>query len=160
MPCLECNDGRPLEGRIAEWICLIASSSAASHQTITWVQDLFADGANDQITAQELINKAVQQGVTFANGDTIVAADKIMLIDIDLKPVNGTGQIWDDASAFVAKVATTSVAIFVNNAGESAMDPGGSRSSGNVFAFQKCEFDEIQLTNGTIVTCGVTFIQT
>ena len=123
----------------------------------TFHKDYFANGADLTVTAATIIADAIAGGaLLFASDGTSqapTAADLIVRLDADLKPVGGHG---DDAGTQVT--ATTGDATFEDGL-ITDMDPGGSRSTGQNRSADGYllaqNFEQIVVKDGSIVTVAV-----
>jgi len=123
----------------------------------TFHKDYFANGADVTVTAATIIADAIAGGaLLFASDGTSqapVAADLIVRLDADLKPVGGHG---DDAGTQVTAIAAD--ATFEDGL-ITDMDPGGSRSTGQNRSADGYllaqNFEQIVVKAGSIVTVAV-----
>lgn len=119
----------------------------------TWHQDLTTGTYADS----DLLALAVAQGATFSDGTTAITATNAVIeqIEIDLKPVNGHGQIWD-GTQFVQQTSTAADATYTDNGGVTDLDPGGSRDSATC---QGSTFEEVTVGADSIVTVAIVFCE-
>lgn len=133
-------------------------AAQASQAVGTYHNDYFAPigSVGVTVTAANIIADAIAAGALVFSGGVgapVTAAEFLASIDIDLKPVNGHGNI-----AGTQETSTTSQAT-VNDGSVTDMDPGASRTVGGLMngGFREpTNFAEIVIAEGSIVTIGAT----
>lgn len=122
--------------------------------------DYFANGADLTKTAADIIADAITAGAQLFGADgvgqALAATDFIAKIDMDLKPINGHG---DDGGTQVT--ATAADATFTTNGSTTDLDPGGSRTAGDIKGengfYRNPNFQQLVVKDGSIVTVMVDF---
>ncbi|MEE9573486.1 MAG: hypothetical protein V3W20_10590 [Candidatus Neomarinimicrobiota bacterium] len=160
LDCLTCEEvnNYTQEELQTFFLCKLFNGSSAGNTTITWVNDLTGNGGAKVLTAQQIIDLAVIQLAKFADGSSVVATDVIQRIDVDLQPIGALTREWTGA-AFADVTTTASGAVFIDNIGESHMNAGGSRSSGDNEIFQKCAFTQVEIDLDAAVVVSVKILK-
>lgn len=111
-------------------------------------------------TYDEAALKAIIVGLASpytVDGSVFVAADDIIEVEVDLKPLNGRG-IDEGNSANPIVLATTATAIYENGGGLTVLDAGGGRNDGEEnTTILPTSFGSLFVENGSVVTVHVTF---
>lgn len=119
--------------------------------------EVFADGANEVVTAQDMVDRAVAAASnlrTHLSDGTLVesaalSSDLLVKIDVDLKYIEGGhGGIGEDGRSTTAEMIIT-------NSGETQnVDGGGSRTFGDLRSdnwYLPNDFESIEVLDGSVV---------